>query len=128
MKQDIGSNYTLAVGMAAASTSAGNVEGAAVDHAAAPSCAFHINFGTIGSSGTVDAKVQHSPDNSTWTDDDGASGNDTAITQITAAGGATLKVPNPQARYSRCYVTVAVATCVGGVTNISGPLRHIAAA
>jgi len=125
MQRDIKSSYVVAVGLAAISQTAATVTSAAVDHSLGNSATFFINAGTIGASGTIDMKLQHSPDNSAWTDDDGASGNDTAITQITAAGGAQLNVVNPQARYSRVAVTVAVAASVFGVTSIMGPLRTI---
>ena len=120
MRNDIGTHYMLsgddisATGTTAAST--------AVDHSVGSSASFYIICTSVGTS--LDAKVQHSPDNSTWTDDDGASGNDTAITQIVAAGNAQLNVPNPQARYSRVLCT-AVGAVVGTATSVVGPLRHV---
>lgn len=128
MKGDPGSNYTIDEALAAKSYAAGDHEGASVDHANGPAASFFLSAGTIGASGTVDAKVQYSDDDSTWADDDGSSGNDTAITQITAAGTAQLDVPNPMGRYSRVLLTVGTAACVVGVTSILGPLRHVAAA
>lgn len=127
MKLDIGSNYTLAEAVASESHNTGTVNSASIDHANGPAGSFFLSAGTIGASSTVDAKLQHSVDNAAWIDDDGASGNDTAITQITAAGSAQLDVPNPQARYSRIQMVVAVAASVVGITSVLGPLRHIAA-
>ena len=108
----------------AASRTAAAYNGAAVDHADGPSASFFVSASAVGTS--LDMKVQFSNDGSAWTDDDGASGNDTAITQLTAAGTAQLNVPNPRGRYSRVVAT-AVGTCVFGVTSVLGPLRHVAA-
>jgi len=125
MKSDPGSNYTIAEVEDAASKAAAAHNSDAVDCSKAQSVSFLISAGTIGSSGTVDCKVQHSPDNSTWTDEVAGAGNDTAITQITAAGSAQLNVPNPRARYVRVVTTVGTAACVLGVVAVSGPLLNI---
>lgn len=126
MKNDPGTNYYIAEAIASKSYNAGATNSAAVDHATAPCVSFFISVGTVGSSATVDAKVQYSDDNSTWTDEpDTTAGNDTAITQITEAGTAQLNVPNPRARYSRVVVTVATAACVLGVTSIAGQKRSV---
>lgn len=126
MKFDPGTNYTIAEALASQSYNAGAQNSAAVDHADAPCASFLISVGTVGSSATVDAKVQYSADNSTWTDEpDTNAGNDTAIIQITEAGTAQLDVPNPRARYSRVVVTVATAACVLGVTSVAGPKRSV---
>jgi hypothetical protein len=125
MKHDVGSNYTLAEAVASTESAVGAVNSASVDHADAPSVSFFISLGEKGAAGTLDAKVQHSPDDSTWTDDDGASGNDTAIVQLTANGTAQLNVPNPQARYSRVVLTVGTNAVDCGVTSVLGPLRHV---
>jgi len=128
MRLDPGSNYTIAEALAAKSYNAGAQNGASVDHANGPCASFLISVGTVGSSATVDAKVQYSDDDTNWTDEpDATAGNDTEITQITAAGSALLHVPNPRARYSRVVVTVATAACVLGVSSVLGPLRHKAA-
>jgi len=110
-------------GLAADAYAAGNHEGASVDHKEAPCVSFFISVGDVGTGGTVDAKVQYSDNNSTWTDETTGMGNDTSITQITAAGTAQLNVVNPRARYSRVYVTVATDTCNVGIVNVLGPLR-----
>jgi len=127
MKMDPGSNYSITEAIAAQELTAAAHNGAAVDHADAPSVSFLISAGTIGSSGTVDAKVQYSDDGSTWTDEPSSPdiGNDTAITQITEAGSARLDVPNPRGRYSRVVVTVGTAACVVGVVSVAGPLRSV---
>lgn len=128
MKTDVGSNYTLAVAVAATELAVGAVNGASVDHAQAPSASFHINLGDEGVGGTLDAKVQYSDDDSAWTDEpDGEAGNDVAITQLTAAGDAVLNVPNPRGRYSRVVLTVGTNAVDAGVTSVLGPNRHISA-
>lgn len=128
MKMDPKSNFTIAAHIAAVSQTVTAHNGTAVDMSLAPACSFLINAGTIGSSGTVDAKLQHSDNNSTWTDEaDTTYGNSTSITQITAAGSALLHVVNPRARYYRVVLTVGTAACVVGVTSVLGPLRTVAA-
>ena len=56
-----------------------------------------ISCGSVGASGTLDAKWQESDDNSTFTDCTGAdtNGNAVSITQITAAGTARIKRTDP---------------------------------
>lgn len=125
MLRDVKSSYTLAAALAAISQVAGTVNSASVDHSLANSASFMLNAGTFGASATLDAKLQYSDDNSNWTDEDGLSGNDTAVTQMTAAGISQLNVVNPQGRYSRVVATVAVAAVVFGVTSVLGPLRTI---
>lgn len=129
MRNDIKSNYSLVESHPAISQVAGAVNGVAVDHANGSSVSFLISVGTVGSSGTIDAKTQYSPDNSAWTDypANDEAGNDDAITQIVAAGSAELHIPNPRERYSRIVVTTAAAASVVSAVGILGPLRHVAA-
>lgn len=128
MKMDVKSNYTLAVGLAAASYTAGAQNGAEVSHADHPSASFLISVGTVGAGGTVDAKLQYKNAAGSWVDEpDTTAGNSTSITQITAAGSALLHVVNPRGTASRVVVTVAVAACVVSVANVAGPKRHVAA-
>lgn len=128
MNGDPGSNYLIDEALAAQSYAAGAQNGAAVDHALYPAASFFISVGTVGSSATVDMKLQHSDDNATWTDEVTGAGNDLSITQIDEAGDAQIDVPNPRARYSRVVVTVATAACVLGVVTVAGPKRHVAPA
>lgn len=91
---------------------------------------FFIDVGTVGGSGTVDAKVQRSTDGSTWSDQPASQdGNDTAITQITATGTATLSIanPHPDYPYYALHVTVGTAACDVGATYVVGPKRHVEA-
>jgi len=125
MLRDIKSSYMLAAALAATSQAAGTDNSASVDHSKANSVSFFINAGTFAASATLDAKLQYSDDNSAWTDEDGESGNDTSITQLTAAGTAQLNVVNPQGRYSRVVCVVGVDAVVYGVTSVLGPLRMI---
>ena len=122
MRQDIGSNYTLAVGRAAVDTVASTVYSASVDHALGQTAFFAIDVGVVGSSGTLDFTLQTSADNSTWADDTNLVGN-TVPAQITATGVAAINVGNPLARYSRVKAVVAVATSLFGITSLVGPLR-----
>jgi len=127
MRQDVKSNYTLAEAIAAASHAVGAVNSAAVDHSNGSSASFFISLSGVGTGGTLDAKLQYSADNSTWTDYPASdpAGNDDAITQLTAAGTAQLNVVTPRARYSRLVATVATDACVFGVVSVLGPLRHV---
>lgn len=123
MRNDPGSNYTITGDDVSATDDVAN--STAIDHANGSAAAFLVIATSVGTS--LDAKVQHSDDNLSWTDDDGSTGNDTAITQLTAAGAAQLNVPNPQARYSRVLCT-AVGEVVATATSVLGPLRHVAPA
>lgn len=125
MKMDIITNYTVAVGLAPVSVAAGTDSGASQDHAAGHSGAFVLNCGAFGSGARITMKGQYSDDNSTWTDDDGSTGNDYTVTRTTA-GLSTLNVPNPMGRYTRAFITVATDAVVNGIVNILGPLRHVA--
>ncbi len=123
MKTDPGSNFTIAEEIAAATYTDAATEGASVDHAAAPSASFFITASAVATS--LNVKVQYSNDGSTWVDDDGSSGNETAITAMTGADTDQLDVPNPLGRYSRVLAT-GVGACVYAVVSVLGPLRHIA--
>lgn len=123
MLRDIKSSYLMATAVASALIAASTVNSAMVDHSAGNSASYFIDVGAI--TGTVDAKVQYSDDGTSWTDEDGASKNDTAITQITATGSAQLNVVNPQGRYSRVVVTVGGTNANMSVVSVLGPLRTI---
>lgn len=127
MRQDIKSNIALTAVLSALSRSAGAVNSSSIDHASASSASFLISLGDKGAAGTLDAKVQYSPDNSSWTDYPASDpmGNDSSITQLIAAGSAQLNIVNPRGRYSRVVATVGVNACVFSVTAAVGPLRHI---
>jgi len=125
MLRDVKSSYTLAAALAATSQAAGTDNSASVDHSLANSASFMINAGTFASGAKLNAKLQYSDDDSAWTDEDGASGNDTSITELSAAGVAQLNVVNPQGRYSRVVGVVTVDAVVYGITSVLGPLRTI---
>ncbi|HKJ75574.1 MAG TPA: hypothetical protein VKA64_00040 [Gammaproteobacteria bacterium] len=125
MQMDPGSNYELDRAVAPGSTSTGDTNSAAIDHANVPGASFLIDVSDVGTGGTVDAKLQYSDDNSNWNDEpDGNAGNDAAITQMTAVGQARLDVPNPRARYSRVVVTVGNNSVVLGVSYVAGPYNR----
>ncbi len=125
MKTDVKSNFTFTPHAAPVAAAAATYTGTAVDLSLGESVSFHINAGTVASGGTLDAKLQHSPDNSTWTDEVAGAGNSTSITQITASGAALLHVVNPRARYYRVSSTVAVAAVTYGITAVLGPLKSV---
>jgi uncharacterized phiE125 gp8 family phage protein len=75
----------------------------------------NLNSGTNGEDGTVDAKIQESDDNSTWTD-----WTDGAFTQVTTANDNAIqeKEYTGTKRYIRVAAKVLVAPCVFGVDVI----------
>jgi len=124
MKMDLGTNFTIAQGLAPVSVAAGTDAGASIDHASGHSGAFILNAGAFSSGARITMKVQYSEDDSSWSDDDGSSGNDYTTT-LTDSGISTLNVPNPLGRYTRAFITVATDAVVNGVINVLGPLRHV---
>jgi len=127
MKMNIDENYTITQGLAPVSVAVGTDAGASVDHAVGPCAAFILNTGAFSSGASITMKLQYSDDDTTWTDDDGSSGNDytTTLTDGSASDIAILDVPNPLGRYSRAYITVATDAVVNGIVNIVGPLRSV---
>lgn len=75
----------------------------------------NLNSGTNGAGGTVDAKIQESDDNITFTDWTGG-----AFTQVTTANDNAVqeKAYTGTKQYIRVISTVAVATCAFGVDVI----------
>lgn len=123
MKSDPGSNFTIvSEDLSATDTTAAFT---AVDHSKGPAATFCGYVKSVGTS--FDAKVQYSENNSDWTDDDGSTGNDSSITQMTAAGSFQLNVPNPRGRYSR-VLTTAVGAVVAAGSSLVGPLRRVSPA
>jgi hypothetical protein len=123
MRQDPGTNYTIAEALSALSRAAATYTTAAVDHADGGSAAFPVSCGTWATSFV--ATLQYSDNNSDWTAEPDATAGNTVSVTLTEAGSGTIKVPNPRARYSRLSVVIG-GTCVFGVTSILGPLRSVA--
>lgn len=71
----------------------------------------NLNAGTVGASGTVDAKIQESDDNTTWTDWTGG-----AFTQVTSANDNAIqeKAYTGTKAYIRVVAKVLVAACEFG--------------
>lgn len=122
MKNDPGSNYTIADGLDALSRTVDTYFTSEVDHALAPSVTFHVSCGVWDTS--LVATLQNSDDNSVWTDEaDATMGNDVSLTLL-AAGEGNIHCPNPRARYSRVKVVIG-GTCVLGVVSMLGQLRSV---
>jgi hypothetical protein len=122
---DVKSNIKLIEHIAAVSQSAGASNGTAVDLKGYTNVSFLITCGTVGSSATIDAKVQYSDNGSTWTDATTAdTGSAVAITQKTAAFSDRLHVVKPTHRYYRVVSTVGTAASVVGVMAALGGARH----
>jgi hypothetical protein len=126
MRQDVKSNYVLVEGLAAQSHSVGAHNTAAADMSLGRSVSYFVSAGTFAAGATLDAKLQHSADGSTdWTDEVAGAGNDTAITQLTAAGTAQLNVVNPRRRYYRVAAAVGTDAVVAAVVGVHGPLNSV---
>lgn len=122
MKGDPGSTYVL--NSTDVSKTGDVADSPVIDHALYPTCSFFLRTKSVGTS--FDAKLQYSDNGTDWTDDDGASGNDDAITQVIAADAvkeAQIDVPNPRARYSKLVCT-SVGAVVAMCFSVAGPKRH----
>lgn len=91
---------------------------------------FLVDVGTVGSSGTIAAKIQRSTTGlvSTFSDQPaGQPGNDTAGATITATGVQRLSINNPDPAYPyyALHVTIGVATSDVGASYVKGPLRNV---
>jgi uncharacterized phiE125 gp8 family phage protein len=75
----------------------------------------NLNAGTVGASGTVDAKIQESDDNATWTDWTGGS-----FTQVTSANDNAIqeKTYTGTKAYVRVVAKVLIAACEFGADII----------
>jgi hypothetical protein len=119
-KQDPGSNVTItSTDITATGTTA---DSPVVDFNTTRSCTFYMRALAVGTS--YDGALWTSPDNSTWTLDDGVSGNDQTMTQLVAVGVGQIDVPNPTERYAKVIYT-AVGVCTGASVAVTGPLRHV---
>jgi len=78
------------------------------------SALMQISVGTVAAGGTLDAKIQESTNNSTWTDLTGG-----AFTQITAAGTYEKQYTGIK-QYIRVVCTIAVANIDFGASVITG--------
>lgn len=123
MIRDLKSSNEFAEAVAPQDAAAGTINSVSVDHSKANSATFFSMVSAV--TGTVDMKLQYSDDNTTWTDDTGESGNNVAITQLSAAGVAQVDVFNPIERYSRAVVTVGGTSATLAVASVLGPLRSI---
>jgi len=124
---DIKSNIHIQESHSANSYNTGAQNGTALDLSKYESASFFISLGSVGSAGTLNATLQMSDDNSTFINEDGSTENDTAITQLTAAGTAQLNVVRPQKQYYRVVATVGVNTVYFGAIAVAGPPRHVPA-
>ena len=114
MSQSISMNVKIQQYVNPQSQAAATYQGAGVDTSGFNTAQFMINLGTLTVSGTFDAKVQESDDNSAWTDGTGA-----AIPQVPDSGDETLYIIELRSllgnkKFLRVeYVTVGAATLVG---------------
>lgn len=124
MKNDPGSNCTIADGIVALSRSGDTYyTDPVIDHALAPSAAFNVSCGTWASSFVATLQWSDSSGSGFTDEADDTLGNTVSVT-FTGADEGVIKVPNPRGRYSRVKIVIG-GTCVFGVTNISGKLRTV---
>lgn len=123
MREDLQTNHDITVGASIIEDDgAGAVNGASIDMHDYRSAAFSVTLMDKGAAGTLDAKLQHSPNDADWTDEDGTTGNGTSITQQTADDELeTLHVVRPQARYYRCVTTAGANALDALQMTIAGP-------
>lgn len=122
---DIKSNIKLVEHIAASSQSVGTVNGATLDLQGFTNASFLITCGTVGASGTINAKIQHSDNGSTWTDSAVVDTGDTVvIAQKSAVFSDRLHVVKPTHRYYRVILTIGTAASVVGVVGVLGGSRH----
>lgn len=107
-------NVKVAIGIFARSQAASTVNGAGIDTNGFSRALVVLNAGTAGASATVDVKIQHSADNSTFADITGA-----VFTQVTTANDETIYLLDLSLvgvnRYIRVVSVVATATSALGV-------------
>lgn len=131
MKDDIKTNFDITVGVDAdAAITATAHDSTVIDTRSYISAAFVFNAVDFNTTGTLDGKLQMSDDGTTWVDEDGASGNDTAIAQKAAGdeGEHQLNVVNPQKRYYKAVWTVGTTTITGAAFEVAGPKYNVEAA
>ncbi len=122
MRLNPSDTYAITEGLSALSRTVATYYTASVDHSDKKCVDYHVSCGTWATSFV--ATLQHSPDDSVWTDEaDTAAGNDVSLTLL-AAGDGVVECPQPRARYTRLKVVVG-GTNVFGVTAIAGPKRHV---
>lgn len=122
MENDIKSNFTVDEGLSALSRTADTYYTASTDNSKGKGTAFFISCGTWATS--LVATLQHSPDDSTWTDEADTTAGNTVSSTLTEASDGQINCPNPRARYTRVKLVLG-GTCVVGITSILGPLRTL---
>ncbi len=121
MRQNPSDHYAITEGLSALSRTVATYSTASVDHSDKECVDYVVTCGTWATSFV--ATLQHSPDDSVWTDEaDTTCGNDVSLT-LSAAGSGVVECPQPRARYTRLKVVVG-GTNVFGVIAIAGPKRH----
>ncbi len=122
MRLNPSDTYSITEGLPALSRTVATYYTASVDHSDKKCVDYHVSCGVFATSFV--ATLQHSPDDSVWTDEaDTAAGNDVSLT-LTVAGDGIVECPQPRARYTRLKVVVG-GTNVFGVCAIAGPKRHV---
>ncbi len=121
MRGNLSDHYTPAEGLTALSRAAATYYTASVNHKDGQCADYIVSCGTYATSFV--ATLQHSADDSSFTDEaDTTAGNDVSLT-LTAAGFGVIECPQPRRQYTRLKVIIG-GTCVFGVVNVPGPLRH----
>lgn len=127
MRRDIKSNAIIQQGLIATSYAVAAHNSASFDFNKSPIATFIVNV-DVGAAGTVACKLQHSPDNTNWTDEtDDYFNNDATIEQIVADGIYQLDVVKPRTgtRYYRVVATVAVNAVEMSISIVSGQKNNM---
>lgn len=123
MYGDPQSNFTISSGLPALSRGASTYYTASIDHVGGIKAAYHVTCGTWATSHV--ATLQHSADDSSFTDEaDTTYGNTVSVT-FTEADDGVIYVNQPRRRYTRVKLVLG-GTCVSSVSNIKGPLDYVA--
>lgn len=123
-KGDIDSGYVITESVTAtAALSAAAHDSDVIDMSLYRSAAFCVDVGDFNTTGTVTGVLQMSHDNSTYVNEDGASGNDTTTGALAAGdeGLTQLNVTTPQRRYYKVVWTVGTTTVTAAAFSVAGP-------
>jgi hypothetical protein len=122
MKYSLHQFLKAVVGLKADNWAAGTQNGTGIDRLGFEEALVILNAGINGTSGTVNAKVQESDDNSTFTDITGA-----AFAQVTESNDDTIYIGRinliGRKRYIRCVAVVATAACDLGMEVVLGAAK-----
>jgi hypothetical protein len=132
MKDDLKTNFDVVFDQALTAVDTGGTsedDGTIIDMSKYISALVQLVVASMVATSTLVIKLQHSPDGTTWTDEDGSTGNDISTGTLladTAAGKVhTLNIVKPQAQYYQAHCVVGTEAVVASVVQVLGPKRSI---